>query len=127
MAHTHTHTRLPDAVAAIHAWTLHIRRFIALHSLPHCSRRHSRGTTVQHLVAMTRHCRGTNLLQLIDGIAIRQATPGRVAVLQPHRIRTVLRLDLCIGLCIGKGPVMPRSAARTCGDSVEVEWDHYYH
>lgn len=123
--HSHTDTCLPDTVAAIHAWTLHIRRLIALHSLPHCSGIHGRGTTVQHLVAMSRHCRRANLLQLIDGIAIRQATASRVAVLQPHRIRAVLGLDLCIGLCIGKGTVVPCAAARTCGDSVGMEGDHY--
>lgn len=104
----------PNAIAAIHARTLHIRRFVALHGhLPHCAR----ATIVQHLVSVSSHCRRANL-HLINRVAVGEATACCVAMLQPHGIRAVLGLDLGIGLCVRERTIVT-SASSTCWDSVE--------
>lgn len=66
---------------------------------------------------MTRH-RGRTNLQLIYGIAVGEPTARRITMLQPHGIRAVLGLDLCIGLRIRERPIVA-SPASTRRDSVE--------
>lgn len=79
---------------------------------------------MDHLVAMSGHG-GRPDLQLLDGLPVRQATSGRVAVLQPHGIRAVLRLDLRVGLSVREGSIV--SGARAIGNSLKKMINNFQH
>ena len=69
-----------------------------------------------HLVAAS-HGRGSHL-DVLQGIALRQSAGCRVAVLQPHRIGTVVVLHLGVGLGVGQTAVhdLPRHSICHSGD-----------
>lgn len=81
----------PDAVAAIHTWTVCVHRFFR-----------------QHFMCTT--CR-----RIVGRIDIGQPTAGRIAVLQPHRVAAVVGFDLGIRLRIGQIAIFHFVHRRTIG------------
>lgn len=77
----------PNAVASVQTWTLRVARF-----------------TLQHFVCTCGRWR-SDQANIIDCIAFRQATGGRITVLQPHGVAAVIGFHLGIRLCIRQAAV----------------------